>query len=151
MVMMAFTAVKALSAAAQAKAQAKIDIANMKVHAKQAELQGAVYGMQLTQSFNKSMASDVVMAASQNRRGGSVAAIASASESQFNWDIDFAELSTEIKMTGLEFNMEAAKLAGDTAATAALVGGAMDMYGDYQKVQARKSVDNNSHMTSLIS
>lgn len=70
------------------------------VKAQQAKLQGKADILQMQTKFNRTMASNVVMSAAQMRSGGSVEAMASAAKEQFNWDVDFTELSAEIEATG---------------------------------------------------
>lgn len=83
--------------------------------ARMARLQGDRDALSLIQQFNKSMASDTVMAAAQGRSGGSVSAIASASEAQFNWDSDFTELSAKIREEGYLAQKKQAEIASDYA------------------------------------
>jgi len=70
------------------------------VQQRASRLQGKADVLALTKDFNKSMASDAVMGAAQNRKGGSVAAVASAAQSQYDWDKDFTEMSTKIAESG---------------------------------------------------
>ena len=129
--------VGAIGAANQKESQLRIQKANAKVQSAQAGLNGAVYGMQLEANFNKAMASDVVMAASQHRRGGSVAAIAQAATKQFNWDMDFAEMSTEINMMGLDANLAALDSAQSAAMSEGILNAGISGYTEYQKAQER--------------
>ena len=133
-------AVQAIGQANQKASQLRIQKANAKTQAAQASLNGAVYGMQLEASFNKSMASDVVMAASQHRRGGSVEAIAQAATKQFNWDMDFAEMSTEIQMMGLEANMQALDSATQSAMSQGILNAGISAYTSYEKAQERTDI-----------
>ena len=130
--------VGAIGAANQKKSQLKIQRANAGVAAAQAKLNGQVYGMQLEANFNRAMASDVVMAASQHRRGGSVQAIAQAATKQFNWDLDFAEMSTEIQMLGANANLAALDSATSSAMSQGLLNAGIRGYTEYQKSKERQ-------------
>jgi len=134
-------AVQLIGKANQKASQLRIQKANAKTQAAQASLNGAVYGMQLEANFNKSMASDVVMAASQHRRGGSVEAIAQAATKQFNWDMDFANMSTEIQMMGLNANIASLDSAQNAALSEGIVNAGISAYTGYEKAQERKSID----------
>ncbi len=90
-------------------------------NAKIAKMQGKNVALSLSQEYNKSRASDVVMAAAQNRRGGSVEGIARASEQQYNWDVDYAEMSANLQESGLEAQAKQY----DIASKQTLLGGAL--------------------------
>ncbi len=70
--------------------------------AKLAKMQGKNTALNLSQDYNRARASDVVMAAAQNRRGGSVAGIARAAEEQYVWDVDFADFSAKLQEMGYQ-------------------------------------------------
>jgi len=133
-------AVQAIGKANQRASQLRIQKANLKVQAAQAKMNGAAYGMRLETNFNKSMASDVIMAASQHRRGGSVQAIAQAATKQFNWDMDFAEMSTEIQAMGLKANIASLDAAQKSAMGEGLVNAGISAYTSYKKAQERKDI-----------
>lgn len=78
----------------------KIQKYQAQTNAKLAAMKGKETAMNLSMEFNKSMASDMVMAAAQGRRGGSVEAIASAAEKQYNWDVDYAKFSAKLQESG---------------------------------------------------
>ena len=132
--------VGAIGASNQKKSQLKIQRANAGVAAANAKLNGQVYGMQLEANFNRAMASDVVMAASQHRRGGSVQAIAQAATKQFNWDLDFAEMSTEIQMLGANANLAALDQATSSAMSQGLLNAGISGYTEYQKSKERQPI-----------
>jgi hypothetical protein len=131
---------QAVGSANQQASSLKIQQAQLGVQSKIAELEGKQYGLNLQTSFNKAMASDAVIGASQMRRGGSVAAVASAAEKQFNWDMDFAKVATDIKMKGYDADMNALKTASNTVMTAGYTSAAVGAYTDYQKSNERKSL-----------
>jgi len=139
--MLWLAAVQEIGKANQREAQLRIQKANAKVQSAQASMQGALYGMQLEAKFNKAMASDAVMAASQHRRGGSVQAIAQAATKQFNWDMDFAEMSTEIQMMGAEANIASLDSAQKAAMGEGLLNAGIAGYTSYQKSKERTSID----------
>ena len=93
--------------------------------AKIAKMNGKATALNLTEDYNRGRASDIVMAAAQGRSGGSVAGIARAAEAQYNWDVDFAELSAQIQETG---HTAQAQQYG-VASTQTLLGGAMKSFG----------------------
>lgn len=101
-------------------------------NAKIAKMQGEASSLMLQQQFNKQMASNVVMAAAQGRRGGSVEQIGMAAEQQLNWDQDFAKLSAQIEESGYMSQAKQYGMAASSAllggATGEILGGAMD-YG----------------------
>ena len=134
-------AVQLIGKANQKESQLRIQKANAKVLSAQAKMQGALYGMKLESNFNKSMASDAVIAASQHRRGGSVAAISQAATKQFNWDMDFAEMSTEIQMMGYDANIASLDSAQNAAFGEGLLNAGISAYTGYQKAQELKSID----------
>lgn len=94
---------------------------NAKTNAKIAALQGKADVLSLKRQFNKSMASNAVIGAAQGRRGGSVAQIASAAESQFNWDANFVKMQADMQESGFNAQAEQLKIASDSA----LVGGTL--------------------------
>ena len=94
-------------------------------NAKIVKMQGKATALNLTEQYNKSRASDVVMAAAQGRRGGSVEGIARAAEAQYNWDMDFAEMSAQIQELG--YSAQAQQY--DVGATQSLLGGAIGAIG----------------------
>ncbi len=126
-------AVLALAAMAGTKMLGSIAASNsMKVQKYQAEtrakiakLNGKATALNLTNDFNKSMASDAVIAAAQGRSGGSVAGIARAAEAQYNWDVDFAELSAQIQESG--YTAQATQYG--MASKQTLLGGALGAIG----------------------
>ena len=118
----------------------KIQKAQLGVQAATAKLDGAAYGMNLNADFNKAMASDAVIGAAQMRRGGSVAAVASAAEKKFNWDIDFAEMGTEMRVKGIDADISQYDTAIDTTATAGYASAALGAFNSYQKSSANKSL-----------
>lgn len=97
----------------------KIQEINSRVQAKHAETQGKAAALDLTVQFNKMMASNAVMSAAQGRSGGSVEAVASAAEAQYEWDMDYTALSSEIQKSGYDAQAAQYKLASKSA----LVGG----------------------------
>ena len=101
----------------QVESQYNIKRIQAKKQKRIAQFNGKITTMNMTQAFNKSRASDVVMAAAQNRRGGSVAAIASASEAQYNWDLDLAAMGTKLEEMGYQANAANYKAAGEYAST----------------------------------
>lgn len=133
-------AVQLIGEANKAESAARIDTANLKVNAAQAKLEGAVYGMNLSKNFNQAMGSDAVMAASQGRRGGSVQAIADASLKQYNWDMDFAEMGTEIRQKGYNANISAMQNFASNAQGQGIANAAMGMYNQYNVNQERTSL-----------
>ena len=134
------TLLQTIGSANQQASSIKIQEANLGVQAKVSEMEGKAYGMNLQADFNKAMASDAVIAASQMRKGGSVTAISDAAERQFNWDIDYAKFATDIKMKGYNADMNALKTASNTAMTAGYTSAAVGAYNDYQKSNERKSL-----------
>lgn len=82
-----------------------------------AELQGKADVLSLKRQFNKAMASNAVIGAAQGRRGGSVAQIASAAESQYNWDANFVKMQADMQISGFDAQAEQFKIASGTAAT----------------------------------
>ena len=103
----------------------KVQKYQSETQAKIAKLNGKATALNLTNDFNKSMASDAVMAAAQGRSGGSVAGIARAAEAQYNWDVDFAELSAKIQESG--YTAQAAQYGMGARQT--LLGGALGAVG----------------------
>jgi len=101
--------------------QYKIQQIQAKQRAEIAKMQGEADSLNLLRDFNKTMASNVVMAAAQGRSGGSVEAIASAAEAQYNWDTDFTKLSAEIQSRGYQAQAAQYGIAG----TQAMVGGTL--------------------------
>jgi len=73
-----------------------------KTNAAIAKVQGKQTALALNNAFNKTMASNAVLSAAQMRRGGSVTQIANAAEDQYNWDLDFADMSNKIQEIGLD-------------------------------------------------
>lgn len=59
------------------------------------ELQAKADALKLHSMYNKTQASNAVMAAAQGRRGGSVSQIADSASRQFKWDLAFRQLSAE--------------------------------------------------------
>jgi len=92
-----------------------------KVNAKIAKMQGEADALNLQRQFNKTMASNVVMAAAQGRSGESVAGIARAGEEQLRWDADFARLSAQIQEQG--YKAQATQYGA--ASSTALIGGSL--------------------------
>ena len=131
--------VQAFGKANQEKAQLRIEKANTKVQAAQSKMIGEYNAMKMTQSFNRAMSSDVVMAAAQHRKGGSVTAMASAAERQFNWDIDFAKASSEIQQAGLRANLESLDRAANNTLSEGIVNAGISGYNSYQKSKEYKS------------
>ena len=78
------------------------------------ELQGGEDSLNRIKSFNNTMASNAVMAAAQGRSSGSgsIDAMAKESVSQYEWDRDYSELSTEYETRGADIAASDAKLAG---------------------------------------
>ncbi len=98
-----------------AESQYNIKRIQAKTQERIARFNGKITAMNMTYAFNKSRASDVVMAAAQNRRGGSVAAVASASEAQYNWDLDLAAMGTKLEEMGYQSNATEYAAAADYA------------------------------------
>lgn len=97
----------ALSMGEKAKAESQGKIIQMK-RTSDLKAQGRIAGLQadytaanLKREFNRTMASNAVIAAAQGRSGGSVEQIASAAEAQYNWDADFSQLSAEYQELGI--------------------------------------------------
>ena len=84
--------------------QAEVSVQRTELAAYQSSIQGKYDVLQMQQSLNKTLASNAVMSAAQNRTGGSAAAISSAATAEFNWDKDFTELSSSI--TQGDYNQE---------------------------------------------
>ena len=101
--------------------QYKIQQIQAKQKAEVAKMQGEADSLNLLRDFNKTMASNIVMAAAQGRSGGSVEQIASAAEAQYNWDADFTKLSAEIQAGGYQAQAAQYGIAG----TQAMVGGTL--------------------------
>ncbi len=92
----AASGISSLGGAYAQKLSYDIQAIQSKTAAARARLQGNVDALELTKNFNKTQASNAVMAAAQGRKGGSVDAIASAAESQLNWDATFMKLTNDI-------------------------------------------------------
>jgi len=75
---------------------------SLKAAKSSAKLNGKITALNLNTYFNDTMANQAVMNAAQGRRGATVEAIASAAETQYNWDLDYSELSTEYEIHGIE-------------------------------------------------
>lgn len=73
-----------------------------------AKLQGKITALNLNTHFNDAMANQVVMNAAQGRRGATVESLASSAEKQYNWDLDYSELSTQYEIHGLKAEEHAA-------------------------------------------
>jgi len=108
------------SAYAQSQ-QYKIQQIQAKTRANIAKMQGKQESLSMLRMFNKGMASNAVMAAAQGRSGGSVEAIAQASEQQYNWDINTVELNAELQARG--YQSQAAQYGA--ASSQAMVGGSL--------------------------
>ncbi len=111
----------------------KIKKYQSQTNAKIAKMKGEADSLQLQRQFNKTMASNAVMAAAQGRRGVSVEGVAQAAQQQLNWDQDFTKLSAEIEESG--YQSQAAQYG--KAASASLLGGSIGAITgagmDYQK------------------
>mgnify|MGYP000503973946 FL=1 len=111
----------------------KIKKYQAQTRAKISKMQGEADSLMLQRQFNKTMASNTVMAAAQGRSGGSVEGIATAAQQQLNWDQDFTKLSAEIEEKG--YQAQATQYG--KAAGASLIGGSLGAvtggYMDYQK------------------
>lgn len=92
-----------------------------RTQAKFAEVQGKATGLELLKRYNQSSGQDAVVAAMQGRSGGSVAAMASSAESQYDWDKAFNDISTQVRVQGYQSQADQYKLASKSA----LVGGAI--------------------------
>jgi len=123
--MAAGSALTSMAASYAKGAEYKIQQYQAETNAKIAAMQGRKTAMDLSSAFNKSMASDVVMAAAQGRRGGSVQAVAGAAEKQFNWDVDFAAMSANIQETGYLGQAEQYGMAGKYAQGAGMLSAGM--------------------------
>lgn len=77
--------------------RAKTQKSSAQLAASRARLQGKLQVIGMRSNFNKTMATNAVIAAAQGRSGGSVAQIASAAEKQLDWDIDLAKMDSEIQ------------------------------------------------------
>jgi len=101
--------------------QYKIQEMQSRTMAKVAKLEGEAQALQLHHRYNKTMASNVVMAAAQGRSGASVEAMAGAARQQFNWDADFTRLAADIEAHGHQ--SQAAQYG--IAAESAMMGGSL--------------------------
>ena len=109
----------------------KIKKYQAQTRAKIAKMQGEADSLMLQRQFNKTMASNTVMAAAQGRSGGSVEGIAQAAEQQYNWDADFTKLSAQLQESGYQSQ---AQQYGN-AASSALVGGSLGaITGGFQQM-----------------
>jgi len=82
------------------------------INAEKARIQAKADSATMQTSYNELMANNVVMAAAQGRQAtGSVEAIAQTTESSYNWDRDFSQLSAEYEIYGAKIQAEDARLA----------------------------------------
>lgn len=91
----------------------------LKTDQKKAKLAGKQTALQLNSYFNESMANQVVMSAAQGRRGGSAQAVGEAATAQYNWDLDYTELATQVEISGLKAEELSATRAASIAKRAA--------------------------------
>ena len=85
------------------------------------------------------IASNAVMAAAQGRRGPTVTAVGSAAQAQYNWDVEFSELSRDIQTKGLDsMALSASKAAQTTSdsAMSSMLGSAISSYAQYSMIGA---------------
>ncbi len=73
-----------------------------------AEFNAKTFSLGLTEDYNRQMASDVVVAAAQNRRGATVQSMANSAEDQLAWDISYAELEGQMQASGKNIEAMAA-------------------------------------------
>lgn len=113
--------ISALGAAYIQSTSLEIQQIQAKTAAKQAEIMGKSYALELSKRFNKTQATNAVVAAAQGRSGGSVNAIASAAQEQYNWDSMYSSISSGMTVRSME---EQASQYGAAAKTS-LIGGAL--------------------------
>lgn len=121
-----------------AASQYKVEQYKYETDAKIAKMNSKNVALQLSRDFNNTMASNAVIAAAQGRSGATAEAVGRAAETQYNWDINFAELSRDIQSRGLESMALSAKTAAKTTAKAAipnLVGSAAMSYLQYKMIK----------------
>ncbi len=102
----------------------KIQKYQAETNAKLAEMQGKADGLSLASSYNKTQATNAVVSAAQNRRGGSVTAISDAAESGYEFDLQMVELGAYMQTSGYETNAQMAKLSGKQSIFSGLLGAA---------------------------
>lgn len=88
--------------------------------AKLAKMNSNNVALQLSRQFNNTMASNAVIAAAQGRKGPTVEAVGRAAEAQYNWDVDFTELSRDIQARGIESMALSAETAAKTTSKSAI-------------------------------
>jgi hypothetical protein len=71
--------------------------------------------LKLNEDYNKQMASNMVIAAAQNRRGGSVQGMASAAESEYEWDLAYAAFEGDLNYLNRMSEADSAGRAADAA------------------------------------
>ena len=95
--------------------------------AKLAGLQGKYDALNLGINYNRTQSANVITSVAQGRRGGSVDAVNDASANQYNWDLAYSELSTDIAVMGYEEQgrqfREAARATTQSAGMNAILGG----------------------------
>ena len=128
-------AVQLIGQANQDAAAARINAAQSKTAAAIARMEASRAALSLQMNFNKRMGADAVTAASQNRRGGSVDAIANAAAQSLDWDLAFAKLSGDINFSNRIAESSSYSTAGQTAQSAGYLSAGVSLFSDYQKSQ----------------
>ena len=131
-------AIQSYSSAKVAAAGHKVQQFKYETDSKLAKMNSNNVALQLSRQFNNTMASNAVMAAAQGRSGATVEAVGRAAEAQYNWDMDFAELSRDIQTRGIDAMATSSKMAAKTSSDAALtnmLGSAGMSYLKYKMVK----------------
>jgi len=126
-------ALQLLGKANQDAAAARINAAQSKTAASIAKMEASKTALSLQMNFNKRMGADAVVAASQNRRGGSVDAIANAAAEALDWDLGFAKLSGDINYSNRMAESSSYSTAGQVAQGAGFLSAGVSLFSDYQK------------------
>ncbi len=123
----------AVGDANKAESAARISAAESKTAAKVAEMNAKSTSLALEQKYNNQMASDAVIAASQNRRGGSVAAIRSSAADALDWDLEYTRLGGDLAYMNRMAEASSYKTAGQVGKSSGYASAAMSLYDSYSK------------------
>ena len=122
-----------LSSGFQQFSSYKIQAYQASVSAEIAKLNAKKTSLSLSSAYNKRAASDAVKSAAQNRRGGSVQAIADAGSDALKWDMDFAEASGDIAYSNRLAEQKSYNTASLVSGISGVGSAAADGYKSYMK------------------
>ena len=125
-------ALQLIGKANQDEAVSRINAAQSKTAAAIARMEASKTALGLQMNFNRRMGADAVVAASQNRRGGSVDAIANAAAEALDWDLAFAKLSGDINYSNRMAESSSYSQAGQASQSAGYLSAGISLFNDYQ-------------------